>query len=77
MHGEGPQVIASQHQTCSLCKYHDQRMYKSGRNPEYDHYCKHLDSPRSRLAFWLESGTAWIGKSDTTPKWCPYLTPAR
>ncbi len=73
MHGEGPQVIASQHQTCGFCKYHDQRMQISGMNPVYDHYCKHPDSPRSRLAFWHDSGSVWIGTSDHTPTWCPYL----
>jgi hypothetical protein len=73
IYGEGPQLVASQHRTCCFCRYHDQRMQISGMNPVYDHYCKHPESPKNRYAF-RHDGSAWIGTSDMTPLWCPYLT---
>lgn len=75
MNREGPDTIMQQYQSCLGCRHHEQHMRVSGRNPVYDHYCKHPGSPKGFTAI-LFPGAAWIGDSDHTPGWCPILNPA-
>lgn len=65
---EGPWICGDSRQSCFGCKWHDMQMVRSGLDPEYDHYCQHPDAPHT-----VAGGVAWIGKSDVTPRWCPFI----
>ena len=70
--------------SCGLCKWHSQRMLRSGRDPIYEHFCGHPDAPL-RANNLAESDSqilagllgrdllegVFIGKSCSTPGWCP------
>ena len=63
---------------CGLCKYHFKRMFKSGRNPIYHHFCEHpgIDEKSVKQSKGLEtindlSSDRFIGETDITPDWCP------
>ena len=54
----------NQYKSCGLCKWHQQKMIHSGRNPLYYHFCNH---PRGRDGL----GENFIGENAHTPDWCP------
>lgn len=70
--------------SCGLCKWHSQRMQRSGQHPIYEHFCGHPDAPLKAnnlsksdsqiladlLGRDLLDGV-YIGKSSNTPGWCP------
>lgn len=71
---EGPHtrnVLGHTEQTCFGCKWHESRMRKSGRDPVYEHFCKHPAQAHMRVH--LDPG-AYIGTTDDTPlSWCPVI----
>lgn len=73
---EGPTKLQFSYQSCSGCKWHEQKMMKSGRDPEYWHYCQHPDTKFRDFIIQGEPDGCYIGKDDHTPPWCPVTTPA-
>lgn len=65
---KGPQLVhPSPFSSCLGCKHHDYRMLMSGEDPVYEGSCLHPDAPgASPLG-------VYIGRTDHTPHWCPYL----
>jgi len=59
---DGPSFLDGR-MRCTLCKWHGQRMAKSGLHPIYDHYCHHVEAH--------DLAHGWIGRDDVTPSWCP------
>lgn len=67
--------------SCGLCKWHTQRMLRSGRDPIYEHFCQHNDAARTidnntpksdlQILLNLEERGVYIGKTSDTPSWCP------
>lgn len=56
-------------ENCLGCGHHDQVLKVSGREPVYDNFCRHPAAPHGVFAH----GEAWIGYSNSTPRWCPLL----
>lgn len=63
--------------SCLMCQYHRSRMIRSGRNQEYDHYCKHPTSVEwanevAPLTIGSPTKARLIRRGDArTPHWCP------
>ena len=76
----GPRKIkipSQKYTSCSGCKFHDQQLVRSGRDPIYKHDCTHPDSGHKKgfkLSFIgnLEENEVGIV---VTPDWCPILKP--
>ena len=73
---DGPTFAAITYQSCSNCTHHDQRMWRSGDFPVYHHFCRHPAVKAARKVPWpQEQHGEFIGETDRTPKWCPFLAP--
>lgn len=78
---DGPQPISipeESFQSCSGCKYFEQHMVRSGRNPDYSYHCMHPDIKKEKgsLADYFNGNLqkdfrGWV----KTPDWCPYKKP--
>lgn len=71
----GPRAFqAYGYQSCMGCRYHDQRMIKSGLHPLYWHYCLHPSNPKMLMEgnMFGEKGRL-IGSNHVTPMWCEAL----
>lgn len=70
---DGPTMLEPEARlVCGLCCYHDQRMIRSGMNPQYDHFCKHPDVLRQEPETMHRTHARHIGTHDRTPDWCPF-----
>ena len=66
----GPHVLlvsARTMRTCIGCVYYNQRLVKSGRDPEYRMWCSHPDAAES------DRCTGGDLQTDETPDWCPAM----
>ena len=68
---EGPTEIRTVQLHCPGCKYHTSKMVMSGRDPVYDHFCKHPESIE-KYSHVGERDGVWMGSTGITPWWCPY-----
>lgn len=70
---EGP--VERKEYYCSMCKYHSQRMMRSGRNPIYRHYCSHPDKKddQNLKDYMYNDEGAFTGSRGIAPGWCPFL----
>lgn len=81
MKKEGPttNTFTVTNTTCFDCKYHESNLMKSGKDPIYNHFCLHPESTETNenytpLYLLLDDiKKVYIGKSSTTPEWCPFL----
>lgn len=69
----GSKIYTYSERRCISCKYHHQRMFISGRNPIYHHYCEHpdIESPsiiKTGRNFENMFGDRFIGEDAITPK---------
>jgi hypothetical protein len=71
----GPTKVTRAWESCLGCTMHVQRMLKSGRDPEFEHFCKHpLVSTVNAAIVEVTGFGNYIGESDDTPAWCPVKT---
>lgn len=63
-------VVVDEYTTCQGCKFHEHKLFISGRNPVYDHTCNHPELIGDNL---IEHDL--YGKKIITPEWCPFLKP--
>lgn len=58
-----------------MCKYHTQKMMRSGREPIYHHYCEHPDKWNENFNsdFMETNKGTFIGETSDTPHWCPFI----
>ena len=58
------EIPSHKYRSCQGCDFYERTMFKSGRNPEYNHNCKHAHALK------LLHGNL---DSDATPDWCPVM----
>ena len=85
MDREGPEHLRARTVTvpastsCFGCKYHDTRMRRSGRAPQYNNECTHPEAYEEKelrvLGSRVLSGVTYgFGQRKyPTPDWCPFL----
>jgi hypothetical protein len=68
----GPTHVTRHWDSCLGCKFHLARMVKSGRCPEYEHFCQHEKAKTVGVPSIEVPGKGiFIGDTDDTPLWCP------
>lgn len=56
---------------CADCEFHKSQMVRSGRHPQYLHYCQHPKFENLRGFAGIIPAGELIGGRDIVPQWCP------
>lgn len=72
---EGPIIgirQATTYKSCSGCKYHEHRLWRSGRDPEYIDICIHETAPKNKYSHLLISNLETEDGNVIPGEWCPF-----